>query len=100
MIARSTQLSFAALVLAIAVVSLTGSAARAFSEENLHINGVDNSRFADPNDRVKNFGQSSQPYGANGPTVQFGPSQTLGGRPFGPHLYAPPPASYGNGNND
>ena len=43
--------------------------------ENLSANPDGNSRFADPDDQVKNFGQSAQPFGGNGPTVQFGAGQ-------------------------
>ena len=56
----------------------------------------DTTRFADPNDRVKNFeSQGSRPFGQNGPVVQFGAGQPYS-RPFG--RYAPPPAITG-GNN-
>ena len=71
---RSTQLCFAA-ALAIVVVALTSPSARAFTMENLSANPDSNSRFADPDDQVKNFGQSAQPFGENGPTVQFGAGQ-------------------------
>ena len=55
--------------------------------ENLSANPDGNSRFADPDDQVKNFGQSAQPFGENGPTVQFGAGQGyvggFRGVPFG-----------------
>jgi hypothetical protein len=72
MMLRSTQLHFAAIVLAIAAVSMTSPAARAFTQENLNVNGSGGSRFADPDDQVKNFGQGVQPFGSGGPVVQFG----------------------------
>jgi hypothetical protein len=97
---RLTQLCFAALGLAIVAVALTGFSARAFTIESLSANGSGGSRFADPDNRYKNFGQGSQPFGPNGPTVQFGQGQPSLGRPFGPRPYMPPPQSYGNGNND
>lgn len=105
---RSTQLCFAA-ALAIAVVALTSPSARAFTMENLSANPDGNSRFADPDDQVKNFGQSAQPFGENGPTVQFGAGQGyvggLRGVPFGFQGgdNATPPDPYGPrslGNND
>src|SRR5208283_5513221 len=105
---RSTQLGFAA-ALAIVVVALTSPSARAFSMENLSANPDGNSRFADPDDQVKNFGQSAQPFGESGPTVQFGAGQGFVGGfrgvPFGFQggNNAIPPDPYGPrslGNND
>jgi hypothetical protein len=99
---RLTQLRFAAVALfaaalALAASSVAVSPSRAFTMENLSTNGGNTTRFADPNDRVKNFeSQGSRPFGQNGPVVQFGAGQTYN-RPFG-HSYAPPPAITG-GNN-
>ncbi len=73
---RLTRLHFAAAALAMAVVSLTGLSARAFTMENLSVDP--SSRFADPDNQVKNFGASTpgmQPFGQNGPIVQFGARQ-------------------------
>jgi hypothetical protein len=81
---------------AIAVVSLTGASARAFTMETLSTGG-NSTRFADPDERVKNFGQGSQPFGQNGPIVQFGGGQQAPYRSFGPRGYAPP-AIVGGGN--
>jgi hypothetical protein len=98
---RLTQLRFAALALCAAALALAASSvavspARAFTMENLSVNGGNTTRFADPNDRVKNFeSQGSRPFGQNGPVVQFGAGQPYS-RPFG--RYAPPPAITG-GNN-
>lgn len=61
-----------AAALAIAAVTLSGPAARAFTQENLNVSGDGSSRFADPDDQVKNFGQGARPFGQNGPVVQFG----------------------------
>ena len=102
---RLTQLRFAvaavfAMTAAFAVVSLTGSSARAFTMENLSTGG-NTTRFADPDDAVKNFGQGgSQPFGQNGPTVQFGAGQ-MPYRPFVPrgYGYAPPQPLVGGANN-
>jgi len=106
---RLTQLHFAAVVLAIAVVSVTAPAARAFTQENLSVSGNGNSRFADPDDQVKNFGQGAQPFGPGGPVVQFGAQQGQPYSPFSPFNHfqgglnsGPPPDPYsrplGNGN--
>jgi hypothetical protein len=98
---RLTQFRFAALALCAAALALAASSvavspARAFTMENLSVNGGNTTRFADPNDRVKNFeSQGSRPFGQNGPVVQFGAGQPYS-RPFG--RYAPPPAITG-GNN-
>jgi hypothetical protein len=103
------QLCFAA-TLAIAVVASTSPSARAFTMETLSANPGDNSRFADPDDQVKNFGQGAQPFGENGPSVQFGVQQgPIGGfrgAPFGAFqggANAIPPDPYGPrslGNNN
>jgi len=98
---RLTQLRFAALALCAAALALAASSvavspARAFTMENLSVNGGNTTRFADPNDRVKNFeSQGSRPFGQNGPVVQFGAGQPYS-RPFG--RYAPPPAITGGDN--
>jgi hypothetical protein len=99
---RLTQLRFAAAAFlavssAIAAVSLTGTSARAFTMETLSTGG-NSTRFADPDERVKNFGQGTQPFGQNGPIVQFGAGQSSPYRSFGPRGYAPPPL-VGGGNN-
>jgi len=105
---RWMQLCFAA-ALAVATVALTNPSARAFTMESLSANPDGNSRFADPDDQVKNFGQSAQPFGENGPSVQFGAGQGavggFGGIPFGFQGGAnpAPPDPYGPrslGNND
>lgn len=99
---RLTQLRFATLgVLAAATAlvasSVAVSSARAFTMENMSTNGGNTTRFADPNDRVKNFeSQGSRPFGQNGPVVNFGGGQY--NRPFA-HGYAPPPLVSGGGNN-
>ena len=79
------------------IISMTAPSARAFTMENLSVGGNGSSRFADPDERVKNFGQGSQPFGPNGPTVQFGGGQQAPYRSFGPRGYAPP-AIVGGGN--
>jgi hypothetical protein len=107
---RLTQLRFAAAAFlavspAIAVVSLTGTSAHAFTMETLSTGG-NSTRFADPDDRVKNFGQGSQafgqgaqPFGENGPIVQFGAGQSPY-HPFGPRSgFMPPQPLVGGGNN-
>jgi hypothetical protein len=106
MMLRLTQLRFAAVaLLAVAVVLLSAASARAFTQENLRPGGDGNSTFADPDDQVKNFGQSAQPFGPNGPVVEFGAQQgplTPFGRFQGNGYNAPPPDPYsrplGNGN--
>ncbi len=109
MMLRSTQLHLAAVVLAIAAVSMTAPAARAFTQENLGVNGNGNSTFADPDDQVKNFGQGAQPFGPGGPVVQFGTQTGQSYSPFSPFRgfqggmnSGPPPDPYarplGNGN--
>ena len=99
---RLTQLRFAAAALgaatlAVAAVSLTAPPARAFSQETLSTNGGNTTRFADPDDRSKSFGQGAHPFGQNGPTVQFGGGQAY--RPFGSRGGFAPPPSLTGGNN-
>jgi hypothetical protein len=108
---RPTQLlPFAALALGIAAIALTAPPARAFTQENLSAS-QGGSTFADPDDRVKNFGQGgTQLFGPNGPTVQFGAQQGPGYSPYsqfnrfqGNGYNNPPPNPYamplGNGGN-
>jgi hypothetical protein len=91
------MLAVFAAATALAASSMAVSSARAFTMENLSTNGGNTTRFADPNDRVKNFdSQGSRPFGQNGPVVQFGNSSP-DSRPF-THGYAPPPPLVG-GNN-
>jgi len=89
---RLTQLHLATAALAIAAVALSAVSARAFTQENLNATNADGtSRFADPDDQVKNFGGGSQPFGQNGPIVQFGAQSSTMMGPFGP---------WGNGFNN
>jgi hypothetical protein len=87
--------------MALAAISLTGASARAFTFETLGGGNSDgSSRFADPDDQVKNLGPRTQPFGQNGPSLQFGAgSSTL--HPYGGlgRPDAPPPMPYTNGNN-
>jgi hypothetical protein len=96
-----TQLRFATLALFAAAMALAASSvssAHAFTMENLSTNGGNTTRFADPNDRVKNFdSQGSRPFGPNGPVVQFGGAGSSPYRPFN-HGYAPPQPLVGGGN--
>jgi hypothetical protein len=95
---RSTQLGFAALVLAMATVPLAGAPARAFTIETQSATNPDGSaRFADPDDQVKNFSN-----GPSGLSFQVGPGQGLGlGSRFSPMsgfqggANAVPPDPYG-----
>jgi hypothetical protein len=102
MMIRWTQIVFAAAALcALTVLSLTSYAAHAFTMENLHVGSDGGSRYADPDDRVKNFGQGQgyQPFGPGGPTMQFNQGQSPMARPFsGPRGYVPPSPSGGNNN--
>jgi hypothetical protein len=110
MMLRSTQLHFAAVILAIAAVSMTAPAARAFTQENLNASGNGSSTFADPDDQVKNFGgQGTQLFGPGGPVVQFGAQQGQPYSPFSPFSgfqggmnSGPPPEPYARplGNGD
>jgi hypothetical protein len=59
---RSTQLRFAAaVVFAIAAVSLTGPPARAFSQGNGGTGGDGNAGSADPDEQVNIFGFDQDP---------------------------------------
>jgi hypothetical protein len=89
---RSTQLRFAAAVLfAIAAVSLTGPPARAFSQGN-GVTGEDgNAAFGDPDEQVNilGFDQGPQPTGLSG-SVRSGPRQDQF-KHFNPESLAFPP---------
>jgi hypothetical protein len=72
---RSTQLRFPAAVLfAVAAVSLTAASALAFNQGNGGTGEGGNSTFADPDERVNilGFDQGTQSSGLNG-SVQFSP---------------------------
>jgi hypothetical protein len=101
---RWMQLRFSAIALfaaaaGFAASSVAVSPAHAFSMESLSTNGGNTTRFADPDERVKNFqAPGSRPFGQYGPVVQFGAGagQTIP-RPFA-HGYAPPQSLVGGGN--
>jgi hypothetical protein len=76
---RLMQLGFAAAALVVAAVSPASSPARAFTFESLGGNSIGGSTLADPDDQVKNLGNSGTSLlGPNGPTVQFNAGQGLG----------------------
>ena len=52
---RFAAAAFGAVIWAVAGVSLTGPSAHAFTMETLSTNGENTTRFADPNERSKNF---------------------------------------------
>ena len=99
------RLAMLALV-TVAAVSWTLVSAHAFSQEKLSTGGTGSSTFADPDDRVSNFGRGAQPFGPNGLSVQFGAQQgpltPFGHFQGGGFNSAPPPDPYsrplGNGN--
>jgi hypothetical protein len=89
---RSTQIRFAAaVVFAIAAVSLTGPPARAFSQGNAGTGEDGNAAFADPDEQVNilGFDQGPQPTGLSG-SVQSGPRQNQF-KHFNPDSLAFPP---------
>jgi hypothetical protein len=92
-----TGIGAAALV---AAVTLAASSARAFTTENLNTGQNGNSRFADPDDQVKNFGQGSQPFGSNGPTMHFGAGSVYSRPGFAPTPTPPQPYAKPLGNGD
>lgn len=89
---RLTYLHFAAVALAMATFSLAGSSARAFTFEDQSATNADGSKFADPDDQVKNFGNGLQ-LGQGGPLMQFGagPTSRFGGPGAGFASPPPPP---------
>jgi hypothetical protein len=102
---RWTQLGLAAF--AIVAFSLAGPSARAFTMENLDANPDGNARFADPDSRIGTFGSGAQPFGPNGPIVQFGSQPGLGapigrfpGAGFAPSPPPPQPYDLNNPNRD
>jgi hypothetical protein len=73
---RLMQLRFVAVaLLAAAVVSLTAASAWAFTQETVQPGGDGHSTFTDPDSQFTNSGQGAQPFGPNGPVVQFGVHQ-------------------------
>jgi hypothetical protein len=76
---RLMQFPLAISLFAAGLVSLTVTSAWAFSQENI-VPGGGNYTFTDPDKQPAdpgnhNSGQSVQPFGSNGPTVQFGVQQ-------------------------
>jgi hypothetical protein len=107
MMLRLMQLRSAAIaVVAAAVLSSTAVSAWAFTREDVQSGGSGNSTFADPDSRTVSPSQGAQPFGLNGPTVQFGaqqgPSITTYGRFQGNGYNGPSSDPYfrslGNGN--
>ena len=98
---RSTPLRFGALVLAAGVISLSGSAAWAFSMENLRVGGDGNSSYSDQSTQSQHF-SGTQPFGPNGPLLQLGAGASPMAHPYAPPrgFSSPPPMPYTNGNND
>jgi hypothetical protein len=105
---RWTRLHLTAIIVALAAVSLTAPSARAFTMENLSGSPDGNSRFADPDSQVKNFGQGAQPFGPNGPIMRFGaqpgapylPFSHLPGAGFAPSPPPPEPYNLNNPNRE
>jgi hypothetical protein len=99
---RSIELHLTAAILALAALALTGPSARAFTMENLNASDG-NSRFADPDDQVKN---GVMPFGQNGPSIQFGMQPGQPGSQFlhvpmaGFAPSAPPPDPYNLNNRN
>jgi hypothetical protein len=82
----------------VAALALAAPSAWAFSTETLNAGQNGNSRFADPDDQVKNFGQ--RPFGANGPMFQFGGGSVYGRPGFAPTPTPPQPYAKPLGNGD
>jgi hypothetical protein len=108
MMLRSMHVRFAAVALiAAAAVSLSAASAWAFSQQNQQTGGTDSSKLiADPDDQFTNSAHGAQPFGANGPTFQFGvhqgPLSPFGGFQDNDRDGSPPDPYYrplGNGNN-
>jgi hypothetical protein len=71
-----TQLRLTACALfAVAAVLLTAASVQAFTLEDLRAGGGGNSNFADSDNQISNFDRGAQPFGPNGPVVQFGVQQ-------------------------
>jgi hypothetical protein len=95
-----SMLTGSAAVALVAALVLAAPSAWAFSTENLNTGQNGNSRFADPDDQVKNFGQGPQPFGANGPTLQFGAGSVYSRPGFAPTPTPPQPYAKPLGNGD
>jgi hypothetical protein len=71
-----TQLRFTVCALfAVAAVLLTASSVQAFTLEDIRSGGGSNSPFADSDNQIRNSDRGAQPFGPNGPVVQFGVQQ-------------------------
>ena len=77
---RMMQPGLAVVLFAAGILSLTICSAWAFTRENVSPTDGGNYSFDDPNNRLTdpnnhNSGQSTKPFGSNGPIVQFGIQQ-------------------------
>ena len=97
---RSMQLCLSAMAFAIGVFSVTGTAAWAFSMENLRVGGDGSSPYSDQGTQGQRY--STQPFGSNGPMLQLGAGPSPMVHPYAPPrgFTSPPPLPYTNGNND
>jgi hypothetical protein len=99
MMLRLIQLRLAVGLAAAGILSLTAASAWAFSQEVVGAGGAGNYTFTDPDNHLTdpdshNSGQSTQPFGSNGPVVQFGVQQgpvTTFGRSNGYNTSTPDP---------
>ncbi len=80
MMLRLMQLGLTVGLFAAGILSLTVASAWAFSQEIVGPGNNGNYTFTDPDKHLAdpdnhNFGQGTQPFGSNGPVVQFGVQQ-------------------------
>ena len=94
---RSVKLGFGAAALAIAAISLAGSAASAFTLETIGGDSTGGSRYSDQSNSTSTLGTAGRLFGSGGPMVQFGvqqgpqsPFSRTPGAAFGPSQQTPP----------
>jgi len=76
MMFQLTQFRFTACALfAVATILLTASSVQAFTLEDLSSGRGSNSPLVDSDNQIRNSDRGSQPFGPNGPVVQFGVQQ-------------------------
>lgn len=89
----SMRLRFVAGALAIATLALPGQAAHAFTFQTVTPTNPDGSpKLVDPDNQTKNRTTVS-PFGANGPTLQFGRGPMS-------RAYGAPPRPFNGGDNE
>jgi hypothetical protein len=88
---RLAHIGLAAAAIVFVATQLTSHAARAFTiNTESAADAYGNSRFADPDEQVQNFGRGGSLFGQGGPSVQFGAPGPFDRAPGGGNWFSQP----------